>query len=122
VPVAGRVLDFGLSEMGTCTHATLLQSPPNSFVDATPGNGNCIGIGATTFGAPYDHAGGERAVTSVAITSGTVLTSGTVNLWAVVDTNGARLLAWNQLQASGVESAGNQFSLSPLTIRVPRGG
>jgi hypothetical protein len=118
--VEPRILDFGLNTIANeATHITLCQAEPTNVTMASLGNANCIGIGAAVFSAPSTHANGGRCVTSSTITDGTIVTTGTVAWWSIIDAVNDRLLAHQVLVNSGPETAGNHFTLSVLTVRLP---
>jgi hypothetical protein len=93
---------------------------PTDFTTATStyalGNKN-FGVG-NAFGAPTTGSPG-RSVTSTAITDGAVTASGTVTAWAAVDSVNSLLLASGPLSGGQAVTAGQTFSLSALTVRLP---
>lgn len=122
--ISTRVLDFGLDVLRSeATAIVLCQLEPIDYSLASLGGVNCIGyrlFGAgSTFGAPGPADPNGRKVTSTAITDGTIMTSGSVQFWAAIDTDHGRLLGYAPLVNGGPENAGNRFSLSAVSVRIP---
>ena len=116
------LLDFGLSPAQTnittlsiCSNA----AEPTTISIATSsgllgykswGAGNCF----TAVGAK---AGNGRQIASVAISDGTITTSGTAGWWAVY--SAGTLYAHGTLASTQVVTAGNTFTLTSFTIGIP---
>lgn len=116
-------LDFGLNQLHTnVTHITICAAEPTSYAIAT-GSGllgyNSFGA-SNAFGVAGTSSTSLRAVTSAAVTAGTITTSGTANWWAAVDETGSSLYAHGSLSASQVVTAGNTFSLAGFNISIPQ--
>jgi hypothetical protein len=119
-----RILDFGLNELDTlASHIVICATEPTVYTAASLTNANCLGnkaFGAgACFGVPSDHSVNGRFVASVNITDGTILTTGTAGWWAAIDSPNARLHAHQSLSATQAVTAGNTFTLSSFTIRIP---
>lgn len=113
------VFDSGLSVLDTLADILYICSaPPTTYAEAsvTYALGNKA---APTVSAPADAAGGGRAVTVSAITDGTVTGTGTAAYWALCDVSETRLLAAGDLSAGQAVTAGNTFTLTEFTIRIP---
>lgn len=114
-----RVLDNGLTVLDTEATAIYLNSQePTTYTEATAtyalGNSTSLEIGT-----PADRSGGGREVTVLAITDGSVTTTGTASHYSIVDTVNSRLLATGDLTASQPVTSGNTFSLASFTIGIP---
>ena len=114
------VLDAGLTVLDTLTsHIFICQAEPTSYaIASTSGLLGSKSWGANNaFGSP---AAGTapigRKVTSIAITDGTITTSGTASWWAACGT--ASLHAHGSLSATQVVTSGNTFSLAAFEIKV----
>jgi hypothetical protein len=119
-----RILDFGLNELDTlATHVMICAAEPTVYSLCSVGAANSLGnkaFGAgAAFGVPSDHSVNGRFVASTAITDGTIATTGTAGWWAVIDSPNARLHAHQSLSATQAVTAGNTFTLSSFTIRIP---
>jgi hypothetical protein len=117
-----RTLDFGLNELDTlATHIRICGTEPSDYASAV--TANVLGFknwgAGNVFGAPAAGAPNGRKVTSVAITDGTITTTGTANWWAVTDETNSRYLAHGTLNAAQAVSAGNTFSLAAFDVRIP---
>lgn len=115
-----RVLDFGLNELDTLsTQIFICSSEPTTLAQATATFllGFKSFAAGSLFGAPAAGAPNGRKVSSVAITDGTITTSGTANWWAVIAATS--LHAHGSLSASQVVTAGNSFTLASFDIRIP---
>lgn len=119
VKLEDRVLDLGLNVLDTeTTHIHVCSAQPTSYSDTltkTLGNKNW-GAG-NAFGAPGAWASG-RKTSSVAITDGSITTSGTVACWAAVDATNTRLHAAGDLSGGGVVTAGQAFSLASFDVQM----
>lgn len=117
-----RVLDLGLNVLDTeSSHIYICNTEPTTYVQASTtyllgyksfGAGGC-------FGAPAAGSPNGRKVSSVAVTDGTITTSGTAAWWAIADVPNSRLSAHGSLSASQVVSSGNTFTLATFDIRIP---
>ena len=118
-----QALDFGLNQLHTnTTHITICSGEPTSYALATGASllgYNSFGA-SNAFGAPATSSTSLRAVTSAAITAGTITTTGTANWWAAVDETNSVLYAHSSLSASQVVTAGNTFSLAAFNISIPQ--
>jgi hypothetical protein len=116
-------LDFGLNQLHTnVTHITVCAAEPTSYAIATStGLLGFNSFGASNaFGVPATSSASLRAVSSAAVTAGTITTNGTANWWAAVDETNSSLYAHGSLSASQVVTAGNTFSLASFNISIPQ--
>jgi len=122
-------IDAGLTGLHTnVTHITVCAAEPTTYALATLGSGSTTGallgynsFGAgSAFGAPGTSSTSLRAVSSAAVTAGTITTSGTAAWWAAVDETGSNLYAHGSLSATQVVTAGNTFSLASFNISIPQ--
>jgi hypothetical protein len=115
-----RVLDFGLNVLDTeSSFISITSSEPTTIaIAATSGllGFKNWGVGAA-FGSPAAGSPNGRKVSSVAITDGTITTTGTANWWAAYAAG--TLHAHGTLAAAQAVTAGNTFSLSSFDIRIP---
>jgi hypothetical protein len=115
-----RTLDFGLNVLDTETSFISITSsePTTIAIAATSGllGFKNWGVGAA-FGSPAAGSPNGRKVSSVAITDGTITTTGTANWWAAYAAG--TLHAHGTLAAAQAVTAGNTFSLSSFDIRIP---
>lgn len=115
-----RVLDLGLNVLDTET----------SFISVTSTEPTTIASAATSallgfknwgagnaFGSPAAGSPNGRKVSSVAITDGTITTSGTASWWAAYAAG--TLHAHGTLASAQGVTAGNTFSLASFDIRIP---
>jgi hypothetical protein len=116
------ILDGGLTLLDTATSFISVTStePTTIAIAATSGLLGFKNWGAgAAFGAPAD--GGttpmSRQVASVAISDGTITTSGTASWWAAYAAG--TLHAHGTLSGAQVVTAGNTFTLASFTIRIP---
>jgi hypothetical protein len=115
------VLDNGLGPiLDTLTsHIFICQAEPTTYALASTTallGTKSWGAGAA-FGAPAAGTSPTgRKVTSVAITDGTITTTGTASWWAACGT--ASLHAHGLLSAPQAVTAGNTFSLAAFEIRL----
>ena len=115
-----RVLDFGLNVLDTeTTFISVTSSEPTAIaIAATSGLlGFKTGAAGSLFGAPSAGAPNGRQVASVAISDGTITTSGTANWWACYAAG--TLHAHGTLSGAQVVTAGNTFTLASFTIKIP---
>ena len=115
-----RVLDFGLNVLDTETAFISVTSaePTTIAVAATSGLlGYKTGAAGALFGAPVNGTPNGREVASVAISDGTITTSGTASWWAAYAAG--TLHAHGTLSGSQVVTAGNTFTLASFTIKIP---
>jgi hypothetical protein len=122
VKLEDRVLDLGLNVLDTeSTHIYVCSQQPTTFAEATTtyarGFKN-FGAG-NAFGAPGAWASG-RKTSSVAITDGTITTTGTVACWAAVDATNSRLHAAGDLTGGGAVTAAQSFSLGTFDVQMQR--
>lgn len=119
-----RVLDFGLNVLDTESTAIYIVSSatePSNYALATAGAGSLgfksFGAGGV-FGSPANDGGGNgRKVSSVAVTDGTIVTSGTAAWWAIVAA-ASSMHAHGSLSSNQVVTAGNTFTLASFDITV----
>ena len=121
--VADVILDSGLSTLDTAaSHIFICSSEPTTYAQASTtyllgtkswGAGNAFGSPA----AGTSPTG--RKVSSVAITDGTITTSGTASWWAACGT--ASLHAHGLLASAQAVTAGNTFSLGSFDIKLASG-
>lgn len=115
-----RVLDFGLNVLDTETSFISVTNaePTVIAVAATSGLlGYKTGAAGSLFGSPVNGTPNGREVASVAISDGTITTSGTANWWAAYAAG--TLHAHGTLSGSQVVTAGNTFTLASFTIKIP---
>src|SRR6516165_11392663 len=122
VKLEDRVLDLGLNVLDTeATHIYVKSQQPTTYAEATTtyvcGYKN-FGAGAG-FGSPGAWTSG-RKVSSVAITDGTITTTGTVACWSAVDAANSRLHAAGDLTGGGAVTAGQAFSLTSFDVQMMR--
>jgi hypothetical protein len=110
----------------TATHVRITANEPNTYALATTGSGSTQMLGfkswgvnnaftATSAGSPSG-----RQTTSVAISDGTIVTTGTAGWWAVTDeSTNARLLAHGSLSTTQSVTSGTNFNLAAFSIKVP---
>lgn len=120
--VSARVLDFGLNVLDTeADHVYVTSAEATTYTEATStyalgtknwGTGNA-------FGSPSNASPNGRQVASVAITDGSITSTGTATNWAVTDNSNTRLLAVGSLSASQAVTSGNIFTLTSFTIALP---
>jgi len=120
--VSDYVLDNGLTSLKNLADKLYICiSDPSSFSDATTtlalGNKN-FGAG-NVFTAVAAGAPNGRQVSSVAISDGSITTTGTAAKWAIVDSVNSRLLVNGSLAASQAVTSGNTFTLASFSIRLP---
>lgn len=116
------VLDFGLDVVADeATHIVVCSSEPTAYSLCSIGSSNLIGyksFGAGgCFGSPESYEGG-RKIDMTAITDGTITTTGTVRFWCAIDEVNGRMLGYAPISNPGVETAGNQFKMPTLSIRM----
>ena len=122
VKLEDRVLDLGLNVLDTeATHIYVNSQQPTTYAEATTtyvrGFKN-FGAGAG-FGSPGAWTSG-RKVSSVAITDGTITTTGTVACWSAVDAANSRLHAAGDLTGGGAVTAGQAFSLGSFDVQMAK--
>lgn len=117
-----RVLDLGLNVLDTeSTHVNICSTEPTTYTQATTTyllGFKSFGAGAV-FGAPAAGSPNGRKVSSVAVTDGTITTSGTAAWWAITDNANSRFHGHGSLSATQVVSSGNTFTLASFDIRIP---
>jgi len=115
-----RVLDLGLNVLDTETSSVSVCSsePTTIAIAATSGLLGYKGWGAgNAFGSPAAGSPNGRKVSSVAITDGTITTSGTASWWAAFASG--TLHAHGTLSSAQVVTSGNTFTLASFDIRIP---
>jgi hypothetical protein len=115
-----RVLDFGLNVLDTESSFISICSaePTNIAVAATTGLLGFKSWGAgNAFAVPGAGTPNGRQVASIAVSDGTITTSGTASWWAAYAAG--TLHAHGTLSGAQVVSAGNTFTLASFTIRIP---
>jgi hypothetical protein len=117
-----RILDFGLDKLDIeATHVNVCNTEPTTYAQAT--TTFLLGFksfaAGSVFTAPAAGSPNGRKVSSVAITDGTITTSGTANWWAISDNTNSRFLAHGSLAAAQVVTSGNTFTLASFDIRIP---
>jgi hypothetical protein len=122
VKLEDRVLDLGLNVLDTeATHIFVNSQQPTTFTQAVATYGlgyKAFGAGSA-FGAPGAWTNG-RKTSSVAITDGTITTTGTVACWSAVDNTNSRLLAAGDLTGGGAVTVGQSFSLGSFDVQMQR--
>jgi hypothetical protein len=117
--VENAVIDSGLTYVNTnSAFIYICSTEPTTYASASTTallGTKSWGAGAA-FGAPAANVN-ARQVASVAITDGTITTTGTASWWAVATT--AALVAHGTLSASQVVTNGNLFTLASFLIKVP---
>ena len=113
------VLDSGLTTLDTLTsHIFICQAEPTSYAIASTSGllGSKAWGAGSAFGSPAAGTSPTgRKVTSVAITDGTITTSGTASWWAACGTAG--LHAHGSLSSVQAVTSGNTFSLAAFEIK-----
>jgi hypothetical protein len=115
-----RVIDLGLNVLDTeTTTISVCSSEPTTIaIAATSGLlGYKAGAAGSCFGAPANSAPNGREVASVAVSDGTITTSGTASWWAAYAAG--TLHAHGTLSGAQVVTAGNTFTLASFTIKIP---
>ena len=108
-----NVLDLNTSFISVCS-----TEPVNITIAATSGLLGFKNWGAgAAFGAPSTTTPPGRQVASVAISDGTITTSGTASWWAAYAAG--TLHAHGTLSGAQVVTAGNTFTLASFTIKIP---
>lgn len=118
--VSQWVLNNGLLGLVSAANAIyLLSNTPTTWTEAlTTYNLGVKVLGAgSTVGAPSDWTNG-RQVDSVAVTGGSITTSGTVTRWAIVDSVNSRLLVNGAVSPSAAATSGQNWALPAVTIRL----
>lgn len=116
------VIDGGLTAMkAAVTHITITAVEPTTYAIATATllGFNAFGAG-NAFAAVSSLSTSLRTLTSIAVTAGTITTSGTAAWWAAVDETGSSLYAHGSLSATQVVTAGNAFTLAAFNIQIPQ--
>jgi hypothetical protein len=78
-----------------------------------------MGIGGCFTAATVTSDGGGVQIASVAVSNGSVSTSGTPTYWAVVDDANTRMVARGRLTGGTAVVSGNTWSLTSFTIVSP---
>lgn len=115
-----RVLDFGLNVLDAeTTFISVCNAEPTTIAIAggTGLLGYKTGAAGSLFGSPSAGAPNGRQVASIAISDGTITTSGTANWWACYAAG--TLHAHGTLSGSQVVTQGNTFTLASFTIKIP---
>ena len=115
-----RVLDFGLNVLDTETaFISVTSAEPTTIAAAATSAllGYKTGAAGTLFGSPVAGTPNGREVASVAISDGTITTSGTASWWAAYAAG--TLHAHGTLSGAQVVTAGNTFTLASFTIKIP---
>jgi len=113
-------LDQGLTtDKANISHIFICSTEPTTYASAS----TSALLGTKSWGAGNAFTGPSagtsptgRKIVSVAITDGTITTTGTASWWAACGT--ASLLAHGTLSAGQAVTAGNTFSLASFEIRV----
>ncbi|OCK56771.1 hypothetical protein [Bradyrhizobium sp. LMTR 3] len=118
--ISDVVADNGLSVLDTLTsHIFICSSEPANYAQAS--TTYVLGVkswgAGNVFSSPSDASPNGRKVSSVAITDGTITTSGTASWWAACGT--ASLHAHGPLAAAQVVAVTNTFTLASFDIRLP---
>lgn len=119
--VEAAVIDSGLTAtLDTASDRIMIcQSEPTTYALATTGHLGLKSWGVgNAFSSPADVGGTARSIASVAITDGTILTTGTASWWAAVGT--AALHAHGLLSSPQNVTNGNTFTLGSFYIKVPQ--
>jgi hypothetical protein len=124
MPLADRVLDFGLNVLDTeATHIMVCAAEPSVYSLCSLGAANLLGYKAWSAGGAFDspsaHSINGRFVASTAITDGTIVTTGTAGWWAAIDGDNGRLLAHAALTETQETTAGNIFGMPSISVRIP---
>jgi hypothetical protein len=115
-----RVLDFGLNVLDTeSSFVSICSSEPTSIgIAATSGLLGFKNWGAgAAFGSPSAGTPNGRQVASIAVSDGTITTSGTASWWAAYAAG--TLHAHGTLSGAQVVTAGNTFTLASFSIKIP---
>ncbi|MCA1799944.1 MAG: hypothetical protein LC687_06130 [Actinobacteria bacterium] len=113
------VLDDGLSVLSNATdRVDVCSAEPATYAEAT----GTLSLGRKlghSVAAPVDGVPDGRQVESAAVGDGAITGTGTASHYALVDTTSSRLLAAGALTNPQVVTDGNDFTLTPFTIRIP---
>ncbi len=113
------VLDDGLRVLSNSTNRIdVCSAEPTTFAEAT----NTLSLGRKlghSVGAPEAGIPNGRQVESAAVGDGSITGTGTASHYAITDTGTSRLLAAGSLTNPQVVTDGNDFTLTPFTIRIP---
>ena len=115
-----RVLDLGLNVLDVeTTVISVCAAEPTSIAIASGTGllGHKTGAAGSLFGPPAAGTPNGRQVASVAISDGTITTSGTASWWAAYAAG--TLHAHGTLSGAQVVTAGNTFTLASFTIKIP---
>ena len=118
--IEDRVLDFGLNVLDTETNFISINSAEPTTIAIASGIGLLgykTGPVGSLFGPPSPGSPNGRQVTSITISDGTITTSGTAYWWACYAAG--TLHAHGTLSGLQVVTAGNTFTLAPITIKIP---
>ena len=118
---SGPVLDFGLNRLHANANVmTICSTVPTTYVQATTtfALGNVTPGAGTLFGTMSNGVPTGRIVNSVAITAGTVTTTGTPNSWAVVDTVNADLLMTGTATGFSAVTSGQTWQLGSFDVHM----
>ena len=112
------ILDNGLGVLtadGNELH--ICSAEPTDYSEATATYS--LGSDSITIGSPQNASPDGREVVVPAIASASVTGTGTATHYAIVDTIGSTLLATTTLNASQAVTAGQSFTLTSFSIRIP---
>jgi hypothetical protein len=116
------VLDNGLTNMqSNASHVYVCSTEPTTYNSATTTatlGFKSWGAGSALTGPASSTGPTGRQVSTVAITDGTITTTGTASWWAIVDVPHTALLAHGLLSSSQVVTSGNTFSLASFNCKL----
>ncbi len=113
------VLDDGLRVLTTYVNRVDICSQlPSNYGEATSDYSLGRYVGHSV-GDPEPGDPNGRQVESAAVEDGSVTDTGEATHYALVDTTNTRLLAAGSLTNPQVVTDGNDFTLTPFTIRIP---
>lgn len=109
----------GVAAQASISAIMICSSEPTTYASATTsallGSYN-FGAGAAFTGPSAGTSPTGRMLQSVAVTAGTITTTGTASWWAAVGT--ASLYAHGLLSAAQAVTSGNTFTLGAFQIRI----
>lgn len=116
-----QVLDGGLNvlDLNSQIISVCSAEPTTIAIAATSGllGYKDFGSAGAAFGPPSTTTPAGRQVASIAVSDGTITTSGTASWWAAYAAG--TLHAHGTLSGAQVVTAGNTFTLASFTIKIP---
>jgi hypothetical protein len=122
--LSAYVLDNGLQAIDALADKIFVCSQePTTYSEATTTGTYALGVkdfgsaGGAINGTMADATPSGRKIVTNAITSGSILTAGTVTAWALVDSANSRLLATGTVTSLAITSG--TFDMNAITITEP---